>query len=59
MPSGVFKITDIPEDKVKIVRADFELDDPISIDEIDQGGGMWTVVATFPGEGETEKKHGK
>ncbi len=52
MPSGVIKITNVPEDDVRTVVADFELEDPISIEKIDQGENLWTVVVIFPGDGE-------
>ena len=59
MPNGVFKIINIPKDKVPMVVADFELDSPDKIEKIDQGDGLWTVKATFPGAGETEKEFPK
>ncbi len=55
MPSGVFKITDIPEDKVETVIADYQLQNPDSIEKFEQPDGKWTVVATFSGEGESEE----
>ncbi len=64
-PRGVFKITNISEDRVPVVVADFELDDPTSIEKIDQkekndqGKNLWTVVATFPGDGEIVKNDSK
>jgi hypothetical protein len=58
MPSGVFKITDIPEAKVPTVVADYELDGPEKIEKIKQANGLWTVKATFPGEGESQKVFG-
>ena len=56
MPSGVFKITDIPEDKVEIVVADYQMENPVNIERIAQPNGMWTVIATFPDEGAMEKR---
>ncbi len=54
MPSGVFKITDIPKDKVATVVADYEMEGA-KIEKIKQPNGLWTVKATFPGQGESEK----
>lgn len=51
MPSGVFTITDIPADKVDMVVADYEMEGA-QTERIDQGNGLWTVKATFPGDGE-------
>ncbi len=58
MPSGVFKVKNIPKDKVERVVNLYKRDwpKPKSIDEIDQGGGLWTVVATFPDGGETTEE---
>lgn len=57
MPTGVWKITDIPKDKVATVVANFKADVPTpTIAELIQTNGLWTVKATFPGDGETEKK---
>lgn len=56
MPNGVFKIINIPTDKVPTVVANFQLDSPDNIEEIDQGGGLWTVKATFPGADETQEE---
>ena len=56
MPSGVFTITDIPEDKVETVIADFNLDSPKQIDKTKQSNGLWTVKATFNGPGQQTKK---
>ena len=55
MPSGVWKITDIPADGVDEVVANFQLDGPDSVEKTEQPNGKWTVVATYPGEGEDEK----
>jgi hypothetical protein len=49
MPSGVFEITDIPEDQVATVIANFQLDSPTKIEKKKQSNGKWTVTATFPG----------
>lgn len=56
MPSGVFKITDIPESKVQEVKNLYKLDNPTTIEKVDQGNGLWTVIATFPGSGDETKK---
>ena len=57
MPSGVFKVTDIPKEKVAVVVANYEADSPTpNIERVDQGNGLWTVVATFPGDGELVTK---
>jgi hypothetical protein len=56
MPTGVYKTTDIPPDKVKDVVAGYMLDNPEKIDEVEQTDGNWTVIATWPGAGETTKK---
>ena len=56
MPTGVFKITNIPKDKVAKVVANFELDGPDKIEKKEQSNELWTVIATFPGEGETEEE---
>ena len=58
MPSGVFKIINIPADKVSTVIADYELDSPDKIEKFEQPDGLWTVIATFSGEGEEEKDFG-
>ena len=54
MPSGVFKITDIPEEKVEEVEANYRLQNP-AIEKFKQPNGKWTVIATFPGDGESEE----
>jgi hypothetical protein len=51
MPSGVFKVTDIPDDKVETVIALYRLDNPDKIDKEKQPNNLWTVTATFPGDG--------
>ena len=56
MPSGVFKITDIPQSKVQEVENLYKLDNPTKIEKVDQGNGLWTVTATFPGAGNVTKK---
>lgn len=48
MPCGVWKTTDIPEDKVNEVIVGYQLDDPKSVVPIQQADGKWTVTATFP-----------
>jgi len=58
-PSGVFEITDIPEDKVETVIANFvELEDPPppKIDKEKQPNGLWTVAATYSDGPEKQKK---
>jgi hypothetical protein len=55
MPHGVFKIIDIPENKVATVVADFELQNPEKIEKFKQPNRLWTVKATFPGQGESEE----
>ncbi len=55
MPSGVWKITDIPADKVDEVVANFQLQSPDNVEKTEQPNGKWTVVATYPGEGEDVK----
>ena len=50
-PSGVFEITDVPDNKVDTVIANFQLDDPEKIVKTKQPDGRWTVTATFPGPG--------
>lgn len=57
MPTGVFTITDIPEDKVATVVADYQLENPPpTITKSRQPNGLWTVTATFPGSGGQTKK---
>lgn len=52
MPSGVFKITDIPDNRVDTVIADYQLDDPPpKIEKTKQPNGLWTVTATYAGTG--------
>jgi hypothetical protein len=56
MPSGVFEITDIPDDKVATVIANYQLEDPPpDIKKTKQSNGQWTVTATFPGPGKEKK----
>lgn len=55
MPNGIFKITDIPENKVETVMEDFRMENPISVEKTHQPDGKWTVTATFPGEGQSEE----
>jgi hypothetical protein len=57
MPSGVFEITDIPAAKVNMVISEFNLDDPApTIVTTDQGGGLFTVTATYPDPGKKNTK---
>ena len=57
MPTGVFQITDIPEDKVETVIADFQLESPPpQVERTQQSNGLWTVTATFPGPGSEAKR---
>jgi hypothetical protein len=55
VPTGVFEITDIPENRVDMVIREFQLDNPQKIETKPQGGGLFTVVATFPGPGKQKK----
>jgi hypothetical protein len=56
MPTGVFTITDIPDDKLATVTADFHLEHPRpQISKTNQPNGLWTVTATFPGAGQRTK----
>ena len=55
MPTGVFRITDIPADQVERVIANYQLDAPENIQRIEQPNGKWTIIATFSGEGESEE----
>jgi hypothetical protein len=47
MPCGVWKTTDIPEDKVNGVIAGYQLDNPQSVVPTKQADDKWTVTATF------------
>ncbi len=47
MPKGVYKTTDIPEDKLDQVVAGYQLDNPAKIEKVKQPDGNWTVIATF------------
>ena len=55
MPSGVFTIINIPDDKVATVEADFQLERPEKIEKFQQPNGLWTVKATFAGGGESQE----
>lgn len=55
MPSGVFSIIDIPADKVATVVAMYQLDQPEKIEKLQQPNGLWTVKATFSGDGESQE----
>ena len=55
MPSGVFTIIDIPEDKVATVVANYQLEHPEKVEKLQQSNGLWTVKATFAGNGESQK----
>lgn len=46
-PCGTWKITDIPEDKVKGVRGNFKLQKPETITSTKQDDGKFTVTAVF------------
>lgn len=48
MICGVWKVTDIPENEVGGVVANFELDNPVKVEKSQQPAGKWTVTATFP-----------
>ncbi len=50
MPNGRFEVNDIPQDEVDTVVANYQLEDPVSVEKIEQENGLWTVVAVFPGE---------
>ena len=58
MPTGIFKVTDIPtQDDVDIIKQEYldsvPIGDPAPSIEVEgPGGGPWTVIATFPGDGE-------
>ena len=58
MPSGVFEITEIPADKVQEVKNIYGLDNPTKIETKKQDDGLWTVIATFPGNGREIRKFG-
>lgn len=47
MPTGVFKTTNVPQNKLAQVVAGFMLDNPIKVEKIKQPDGNWTVIATF------------
>ena len=55
MPTGKFKVTDIPTQKdVEDIKQEFE--DSVETGEplpefMVEGNGPWTVIATFPGSG--------
>lgn len=55
MPSGVFTITDIPEDKVATIVTDYQLEHPEKIEKLKQSNGLWTVRAIFSGDGESQE----
>lgn len=48
MPCGVWKQTGVPAADVDNVVAEFQLDNPTSIDKVDKGDGTFDVIATFP-----------
>ncbi len=50
MPTGVFRTTNVPQEKLAQVVAGYMLDNPIKIDKIKQPDGKWTVTATFSEE---------
>lgn len=56
MPSGVFKVTDIPEAKVTEVTDIYEWQHPTKVEKEKQANGLWTVIATFPGSGSSTEK---
>lgn|GEM_PF-4815788 len=47
MPCGVWKVTDIPENKVGRVMAGYRISKPNSVIKEQQPDGLWTVTATF------------
>ncbi len=57
MPEGVFTITDIPKDKVELVAADYKMENPLKIETWEQPNGLWTVRATFAGEGKQTESY--
>jgi hypothetical protein len=46
-PCGVWRLTAVPADQVDEVVAEFQADNPITIDRIDNHNGTFDVVATF------------
>ncbi len=47
MPTGVFKTTNVPQDKLAQVVAGYMLDNPVKVEKVKQPDGKWTVIATF------------
>jgi len=59
MPTGVHRVKNVPRDKVPLVRSWYDLEGPTDLKDFEQSDGKgWTVEATFPGDGETEKEFG-
>jgi hypothetical protein len=56
MPSGVFKVTDIPEAEVPNVLATYQWQHPTKVEKEKQANGLWTVIATFSGSGSSTEK---
>jgi hypothetical protein len=48
MPCGVYKFTDVPDDKLDELIAEIDLDPPLKIDQQKAANGTWTVTATYP-----------
>lgn len=55
MPTGVYKVTDIPEEELTQAVAGYMLNNPIRIEKIRQPDGKWTVIVTYS---ETVEVHG-
>jgi hypothetical protein len=47
-PCGVWKLTAVPANKVNQVVAEFQLDEPNTIEKSENPDGTFDVVATFP-----------
>ncbi len=59
MRTGVWITTDIPEAEVDNVIAGYRLDDPQDVKKKRQeNSDLWTVTATFGGDGRTVVTHG-
>jgi len=50
MPTGVFKTTNVPQNKLAQVVAGYNLDNPLRIEKNKQQDGNWTVIAVFSEE---------
>ncbi len=49
LSNRVFKMTDVPEEKLDQVIDGYKLDNPTNIEKVKQPDGKWTVTATFSG----------